>query len=180
MDTQPTSPSLLRLVATAVLVLAPLIYLIIALNTGDLLWASPVFNYQPQIIVIHCFGDDVYLEMGASDFNSMTDLVNQTLTGRKRWDSLTMSDETYHDYQSNSQMMVVELSYSEPIRVHSRYKFYSNVDRIIIPLIGRHAQTNVVFGRRIDLSVPGSFHVDSMTPIKDFLAESSLCSAPNS
>jgi hypothetical protein len=163
----------------AVLVLAPIIYLIIALNTGDLLWASPVFNYQPQIIVIHCFGEDVYLEMGTSDFEAVTNLVNRSLTGRKRWDTLTISNETYEDYQSNSQMMVVELSYSEPIRVHSRYKFYSNVDRLIIPLVGRHAQMNVVFGRRIALSAPGSFHVNTTVPIKDFLTESGLCLEPN-
>lgn len=166
--------------ATAVLVLAPLIYLIIASNTGDLLWASPVFNYQPQLIMIHCFGEKVYLDMSATDFEALTRQVNRSLTGRKRWDTLTLSNETYQDYQSSSKVMVVELSYSEPIRVHSRYKFYSNVDRIIIPLVGRHAQMNVAFGRRFNLSAPGSFHVDSMAPVEDFLAESGLCIKPES
>jgi hypothetical protein len=49
------------MVGMAVLFLAPLIYGIIALNTGDLLWVSPVYNYQPQTITIYCFGGDVYL-----------------------------------------------------------------------------------------------------------------------
>ena len=161
-----------------IIVLAPLIYLIIALNTGDLLWASPVFSYQPQTIVIHCIGEDVYLESGTTDFDSLTELVTQNISGRKRWDSLTMSDSTYLDYQSDPQMMVVELSYSEPIRVHSRYKFYSNVKQIIIPLVGRHAQTNAVFGRRNEFTLPGSFHVGTMAPIKDYLAEAGLCLEP--
>lgn len=162
----------------AVLFLVPLIYGIIALNTGDLLWASPVFNFQPQTMVIHCFGENVYLESGSADFEQMTELVNQSMTGRKRWDSLSLSDATYEDYQSHPQMMVVELTYSNPIRVHSRYKFFSNVDRIIIPLVGRHAQSNAVFGRRFDFPIPGSFRVDAMKPIKDYLAENDLCVEP--
>ena len=164
------------MVGIAVLFLAPLIYLIIAMNTGDLLWASPVFNYQPQTIVVHCFGEDVYIEWGTSEFDELTESVNQSLTVRKRWDPLSISVETYQDYQSHPQMMVVELTYSEPIRVHSRYKFFSNVDRIIIPLVGRHAQTNAVFGRRYDFPAPGSFHVGTTASIKDYLAERGLCS----
>lgn len=159
----------------AVIILVPLIYLIIALNTGDLLWASPVFNFQPQTIAIHCFGEDEYLEAGTENFVSMTNLVNQNLSGRKRWDSVTISDETYQDYQSHPQMMVVELTYPEPIRVHSRYKFFSNVDRLIIPLVGRHAQTNAIFGRRLGFPAAGSFHVNDLSGIKDFLAENDIC-----
>jgi hypothetical protein len=162
----------------AIIVLVPLIYLIIALNTGDLLWASPVFNYYPQTITIHCFGEDEYLEAGTADFEAMTDLVNENLSGRKRWDSITMSNETYQDYQSHPQMMVVELTYPKPVRVHSRYKFFSNVDRLIIPLVGRHAETNAIFGRRLEYTAAGSFHVNDLTGIKDFLAENELCIEP--
>ena len=157
------------------LILVPLIYLIIAMNTGDLLWASPVFSYQPQTISIHCFGEDVYLEQGSADFDAVTETVNQSLTGRKRWDSLSLSEETYLDYQTHPQMMVVELTYSDPIRVHSRYKFFSNVDRILIPLVGRHAEKNAFFGRNNEYPVAGSMHVTDMAPIKDYLAENDLC-----
>ncbi len=159
----------------AVIILVPLIYLIIALNTGDLLWASPVFNFQPQTITIHCFGEDVYLEAGTENFESMTILVNQNLSGRKRWDSITISDETYQDYQSHPQMMVVELTYPEPIRVHSRYKFFSNVERLIIPLVGRHSQTNAIFGRRFGFPAAGSFHVNDLSGIKNFLEANKIC-----
>jgi hypothetical protein len=159
----------------ALLSIVPVIYLIIALNTGDLLWASPVFNYDPHSIVIHCFGEDIYLESGTAAFIAMTDLVNESLTGRKRWDSLSLSDATYQDYQSHTQMMVVELIYSEPIRIHSRFKFFSNVNRVIIPLVGRHAQSNSVFGRRNDFPAAGSFHVNSMAPVKEYLTENGLC-----
>jgi hypothetical protein len=161
-----------------VLVLVPLIYGIIALNTGDLLWVSPIFNFQPQTITVHCFGEDVYLEAGTEDFVALTQLINQSLTGRKRWDSISISDVTYEEYQSHPKMMVVELTYPKPIRVHSRYKFFSNVDRIIIPLVGRHAQSNAVFGRRFDFPIPGSFHADDMELVKDYLTENDLCVEP--
>jgi hypothetical protein len=159
----------------AVLTIVPIIYLIIAINTGDLLWASPIFNYEPRSIVIHCFGEDVYPEAGSAAFMALTDLVNRSLSGRKRWDSLSLSDSTYQDYQSHPQMMVVELFYSEPIRIHSRFKFFSNVNRIIIPLVGRHAQLNSVFGRRNDFPAAGSFHVNDLAPLKAYLSENELC-----
>ncbi len=162
----------------ALLVLVPLIYGIIALNTGDLLWASPIFNFQPQTMVIHCFGENVYLEAGTTEFVALTRLINQSLTGRKRWDSISLSDLTYEEYQSHPKMMVVELTYPQPIRVHSRYKFFSNVDRIIIPLVGRHAQSKSVFGRRFDFPIPGSFHADNLEPVEDYLTENDLCVEP--
>ena len=125
--------------------------------------------------MIHWFGEDVYLETGIVVFFAMTDLVKQSLTGRKRWDSLSLSGSTYQDRQSHPQMMVVELTYSEPILVHSQYKFFSNVNRIIIPLVGRHAQSNSIFGRRNDYPAAGSFHVNNMAPVKEYLTENALC-----
>ena len=163
------------MIGMVVLFIAPTIYCIIAINTGDFLWASPLFSYQPQTISIHCFGEDVYLEQGTADYIAITELVNQSMSGRKRWDSISLSDATYQDYQSHPQMMVVELTYSEPIRVHSRYKFFSTVDRIILPIVGRHAQSNSVFGRNNEYPLAGSFHVEDMAPVKDYLAENNLC-----
>jgi hypothetical protein len=159
----------------AVIIIVPLIYLIIAMNTGDLLWVSPIFNSQPQTITIHCFGEDIFLEYSSSEFDTIVDLVNEDFSGSKRWDSLSLSNVTYQEYQSHPQMMVVELTYPKPIRVHSRYKFFSHVDRLIIPLVGRHAQTNAIFGRRAEYPAAGSFHVDDLSEIKNFLAENNLC-----
>jgi hypothetical protein len=162
----------------AVLVLVPLIYGIIALNTGDWLWFSPVFDYQPSAMTVYCFGEKVSIPAGSDHFSALVEIVNQTLSGRKRWDSLTMSDETYREYQTDPDMMVVELAYPAPIRVHSRYKYFSNVDKIIIPLLGRHAQTKAVFGRRFDFPAAGSFHVETTAPIMDYLVEKDLCTPP--
>lgn len=162
----------------AILVLAPIVYFIIALNTGDLLWISPVFDARPQSIVIHCFGEDIGFNEGTPRFEEFTDLVNQALSGSKRWDSLSLSDTTYQEYQNHPQMMVLELSYAQPFRVHSAYKFFSRINTIIIPLEGRHAQTNAVFGRRGDYPAAGSFHVKTTAPLVEYLAVNGLCPQP--
>ena len=159
----------------SLLSLVPLIYLIVAMNTGDLLWISPVFNAKPESIVIHCFGEDVSLEPGTQHYIEMTRMINQTLSGRKRWDPLSLSETTYQDYQSHPMMMVLELTYDGLVRVHSHYKFFSKVDNLIIPLEGRHAQTNAVFGRRGEFPVAGSFHVKSTAPLVEYLASQGLC-----
>lgn len=163
---------------TAILVIVPLIYLIIAMNTGDLLWASPVFNAEPQAIRVRCYGRETAIQPGTPEFAGVTGLVNEALSGRKRWDSLTLSDETYQEYLTNPAMMSVELNYPAPFRIHSPYKYYSSIDSIIIPLDGRHAATNAVFGRHGNLAAAGSFHVETTAPLVDYLADQGLCHKP--
>jgi hypothetical protein len=176
--TQPSQPSFLKMTGMAILVIVPLVYLIIALMTGDLLWASSVFEGQPSSIVIHCFGEDVVVEPGSDQFTGLNDLVNQSISGRKRWDSLSLSEATYQDYQNHREMMVLELTYPEGLRIHSQYKYFSNVNVIIIPLVGRHAQTNAVFGRWQENPAAGSFHIRSTTPLVEYLSSQDLCRIP--
>jgi hypothetical protein len=166
------------MVGLTILFIAPLIYCLVGMNTGDLLWISPVFNEQPEFIIIHCFGEDITLGPGEANFAGLNGLVNETLTGRKRWDSLTLSESTYQDYRNDPEMMSLEMRYSEAVRIHSRYKFFSNVDTLIIPLVGRHAQTNAIFGRRLDNPAAGSFHVETTPPLVEYLEKQGLCSKP--
>jgi hypothetical protein len=61
------------------------------------------------------------------------------------------------------------------VRIHSFYKFFKNVDTIIIPLDGRHASSNSIFGRVRELSVAGSFHVESLQLVTTALGEQGIC-----
>ena len=126
-------------------------------------------------MVVHCYGEDVPIQPGSEHFNEINRLVQETLTGRKRWDPLTMSAVTYEEYQGHPSMMVLELFYGSKIRIHSRYKFFSNVDTLIIPLDGRHSQTNAIFGRTNEYISVGSFHVKTITPLVEYLFEEGLC-----
>lgn len=150
----------------------------IALSTGDVLWIWPSFNEQPVEIVVHCYGRDLHLSPGSEHFAALTRMLNQNLSGPKRWDQLTMSQETYRDYRTSPNMMALEITYPAPVRVHSIYKFFSQVSTLVIPLDGRHAQTNAVFGLNRGVTTSGSLHVESIAPLAEYLRAENLCQKP--
>jgi hypothetical protein len=142
------------------------------------LWASPIFNGQPSTIVIHCYGKDITLEEGSVQFAELNQRFNTALSGRKHWDDTSLSEQTYQEYQTSPDMMVLQLYYPEPVRVHSNYKFFSKVDTLIVPLVGRHASSAAIFGRLGRYPTAGSFHIESMTLLTDYIASDNLCHNP--
>lgn len=170
-------PSIRNLLAIVVVILLVAIYAIVSIATGDWLWFSGKFAETPNAILVHCYGETLEIEPGSYHFSALTDIVNEMLSGRKRWDSLSLSDETYQDYQQHAAMKVLEIYYPQPVRVHTSNKFFSNVDNLIIPLEGRHAQTNAVFGRNQGLPAAGSLHVESTERISQYLHNQELCPA---
>lgn len=175
MDQARPNPSLLQAGIIALIAVVVVAFLIISLNTGDLLWFVPTFDGRPTSMLVHCYGQEVVINAGDPSYQPVNEAVNEALSGSKRWDSLSMSDSTYAEYQTNPTMLVIELMYSPPTRIHSFYKFYKNVDTIVIPLDGRHASTNAVFGYHLGNMIAGSLHVDSMEPILNALAEEGIC-----
>lgn len=175
MDRARTTPSLLQLAIIAIVGVALLAFLVISMNTGDLLWFLPTFSGVPANMVVHCYEQDVEIGAGDPSYQAVNEAVNSSLSGSKRWDSLSMSDITYDEYQTSPNVMVIELRYDPPARIHSSYKFYKNVDTIVIPLDGRHASTNAVFGRLRGNMIAGSLHVDSMESIMNALAAEGIC-----
>ena len=172
------SPSMLKLTGAALLLLIPFIYCVIALNTGDWMWASPIFRAQPDMITIHCFGNDVIFQPGATQFDELVSLINKTLTGPKNWGDLSISLVTYQDYRIHPNMMTLEVKYPGPLRVHSPYKFFSDIDILVIPLEGRHAQTNIVFGLKQGEPATGSFRIESIAPLVEEITSQRLCREP--
>jgi hypothetical protein len=168
-------PSIINLIVIVVVAIALVIYAIISFGTGDWLWFSSSFNETPNAIVLHCYGESIDIEPGTFHFSKLKQIMNESMSGRKRWDSLTMSEETYQDYQTNSQMIVLEFFYPEPLRVHSSYKFYSYVDNLVVPIEGRHSQTNAVFGQANGIPTGGSLHIDSTEQFKVYMTNMGLC-----
>lgn len=168
-------PSILNLAIIVVLAVALVVYFIIASATGDWLWFSGAFRETPNAIVLHCYGETTNLDPGSFHYSKMKEIMNESMSGSKRWDSLTMSEATYRDYQTNPEMIVVEFFYPEPIRVHTSYKFYSHVDNLVIPIDGRHSQTNAVFGQANGIPTGGSLHIDSTEQFKTYMTNMELC-----
>jgi hypothetical protein len=175
MQRERPKTSLLQVVIIAAVIFSAIVFFVIVINTGDLLWFVPSFNGLPAQIVVHCYGQDVTVNPGDAAFERLNEAVNQSLSGSKRWDSLSLSEATYQEYQDSPTMLVVELSYDPVVRIHSFYKFFKNVDTIIIPLDGRHASSNSIFGRVRELSVAGSFHVESLQLVTTALGEQGIC-----
>jgi hypothetical protein len=177
-EAKPHTPSMLKAALFGIGIFAVMYFLIIAMNTRDLLWFWPGFDEVPVAITVHCYGTDVQVAPGQPAFEVVNNAVNTSLTGVKRWDQISMSDSSYQEYQTSPTMMVIELSYDPPVRIHSQYAFFKNVNKLIIPLDGRHASTFPVFGRTGEFTNSGSYHVKSTAPIITALQEQGICTKP--
>ena len=172
------SPSLLSMVFITLPIIVAAVFFIIAFNTGDLLWFWPEFEETPLDMTLYCYGEAVTIKPGDPAFAALNAAVNAVLSGRKRWDPLSLSDETYAEYQTSDQMVVLQLYYDPPVRIHSASKFMKSIDSIVIPLVGRHAQYNTIFGRLGDYIAAGSFHFKTMAPIEEAVVAQGLCTLP--
>jgi hypothetical protein len=174
-EAKPFSPSLLKAGISGVVIFGVILFVAIAMNTGDLLWFWPIFKEVPVDIIVHCYGTKVDVKPGQPAFEAVTNAVNTSLTGVKRWDDLSMSDTTYQEYQTSLSVMVIELRYDPPATIHSQYAFFKSVNWLIIPLDGRHASTNAVFGLEGKFTDPGAYHVNSTAPIITALQAQGIC-----
>jgi hypothetical protein len=177
-EAKPHTPSLLKAVLVGIGIFAVMLFFVTALNTRDLLWFWPTFNEIPVEIMVHCYGTDVAVQPGTPAFEAVNNAVNTSLTGNKRWDGTSMSDVTYEEFKTSSKVMVLELHYDPPATIHSQYSYFKAVNWLVIPLDGRSAGTNAVFGRTGTFTNSGSYHVDSTAPIVAALKEQGICSKP--
>ncbi len=174
-EEEKTQPSLLNLGVIALVFIILAVYSMISLSTGDLLWFWPYFSEEPAQVVVHCYGDSIVLEEDSPGFSDLVAAVNNIMSGRKRWDPLSLSDETYEDYLNHATMLTVEVVYNSTVRVHSMYKYFSNIERLIIPLDARHSQMNAVFGRTNDQPAGGSLHLTSNAPLLEEVNAQGIC-----
>ncbi|NUM45978.1 MAG: hypothetical protein HUU38_14830 [Anaerolineales bacterium] len=172
------SPSLFGLLITVLFLSIGLVYLFVSLNTQDPLWFISTFAERPSQIVINCYGSQIFIRPEDSRYDGLVNQVNEVISGSKYWDSLTLSDDTYLIYQDSPEMMVMELFYTPRVRIHSFYKYFSNLDSIIIPLDGRHASTYAIFGRVNETNTAGSLHFDNTPEIRQWVESQGICVKP--
>jgi hypothetical protein len=174
-EAKPNSPSLLKAGISGVVIFGLVVFAVIAMNTSDILWFWPIFNQTPVEITVNCYGENVQVQPGTSAFVSINEAVNSSLTGVKRWDQTSMSEATFQEYKTSSSVLVLELHYYPPVTVHSQYAFMKSVNWLIIPLVGRHADTNAVFGIEGSYIDPGSYHIKSTASLINALQEQDVC-----
>lgn len=170
---QPSIAGLLLIAAVIILVLT---FTVIALSTGDILWFWPRNDNQPSAIVVHCYSENVKIDAQSSHFVEINTIVNDALSGQKRWDPLSLSDITYQEYLTHPNMMTLEVSYPKPVRIHTNTAFFSNVDTLLIPLDARHSAKNVVFGRtEAGHPAAGSLFVNQTDLVRNYLNDQGIC-----
>lgn len=167
--------SVLNFILTILLSIMMCIYLSLAAYTKDALWFYPVFEAQPAFGVVRCYGEEMVLQEGSEQLAALTMLVNEQISGDKRWDELNLTDETFSYFQTSEQMVVLELHYDQPQRIHSFSPFFSNFDTLLIPLDGRHAEKNIIFSLVTGNPSGGSFHLETLAPVLAYIESNDLC-----
>lgn len=167
--------SVLNFILTVFVSIMMCIYLSLAAYTKDLLWFYPVFEAQPAFGVMRCYGEEMVLQEGSEQLAALTLLVNEQISGDKRWDELNLTDETFEYYQTSDLMMILELHYDQPQRIHSFSPFFSNFDTLLIPLDGRHAEKNLIFSLVTGKPSGGSFHLETFALVLAYIESNDLC-----
>jgi hypothetical protein len=170
--------SILDFLLTVTIVLIGSLYLTIASYSRDLLWFWPKFEVMPAQVIIQCYGSKQILEGNSQEAEEITTLVNDQISGDKRFDPLSLTIPTYEYYQNNPDVVILELVYSSPVRIHLPNMFFTNITSLIIPLEGRYASSFIIFGLIDGVPAGGSFHINSNQAIMDYLDHSALCSKP--
>lgn len=170
--------SVLNFIVTIMLASLFLIYFSMMAYTKDVLWFYPEFDSMPTLIKINCYGSDITLQPGADHFASIYNMVNKQISGDKWWDELNLTDPTYREYQSTEKMMILELFYSEPQRIHSSSPFFSGFTSLLIPLDGRYSDQNIMFALKNGKPTGGSFHVVSFESVRTYIEYNNLCNKP--
>jgi hypothetical protein len=173
-------PSVWGMLRTTLLFIIITVYAVISLNTRDLLWFWPKFENQPTSILVHCYGEDVEITTASQNFAPLTEVINRTLSGEKRWDPLSLSQVTYDEYRTSPSVLTMEVFFPESVRVHTQTTYFSNVDILVIPLDARHSTYNTLFGRTEDgKTAAGSLHVDSLDELCAYLYTHAICYPPS-
>jgi hypothetical protein len=170
--------SLLNFLFTIVLVIGGFLYLMVAAYSRDLSWFWPKFSSMPSQVLIRCYGSELNLQGNSPEVEAIARLVNGQISGDKRFDPLNLTAPTYAYYQSDPDVVTLELVYAEPIRIHLPNMYFTNITSLLIPLDGRYADSSIVFGLINDIPAGGSLHVTTNQPIRDYLADTGLCSEP--
>jgi hypothetical protein len=167
--------SLWGFLLTIVLVVAGAVYTLKAAYSRDPLWFWSGFEAMPSQVVIRCHDRTVILGSASPDTGGIAALVNQQLSGRKRFDPMSLSDATFAYYQTDPGVVTLELIYAEPVRVHLPNMYFTNITSFLIPLEGRYADTAILFGLIDGRPAGGALHVETNQPIVDYLAGATLC-----
>ena len=159
-----------------IVIVAGLLYLVVSLNTQDFGWFLTKFSTPASGIIVNCYGERIELDPLTAAFQQIDMEAQTSMSSRKRWDQVTMSEVTEDNYRNGDTYVVVELQYDPPASFHSSKKFYKLFTRLYIPLDGTiQAQYHTVSGWLSDRPRAGSWIFKSFDGLIDALENSGIC-----
>ena len=144
---ETSSKTRLREPVIILVVILLLIYWAInAANTNNMLWFLPIQpTLQPTRIVVRNYGQTVELFPGSPGFSELSQALNDTFAhGFDNTDlvSIGLSDETLRRYMEEE--LVIESYFGAPISFNTQVRM-TNVNQLLIPLDGTHADQRYLF-----------------------------------
>lgn len=144
-------------------------YLVGALNSGNWLWFSPVQpDYEPSRILVRDRGQNVEYRPGDPGFSELAAALDVVLADFTNADlvPLGLSDVTMQEYQETA--VVMEVFYPGSIRFNTPVRM-RNLDRLLIPIEGRHAGKGYVFLGNETRWLSGALVMANPEPLMDAL-----------
>ncbi len=161
-------PRVLDAIVIIVLFFFSTIYVVIALSTNDPAWIWPVFTAKPAKFMLYQQGQVIEIGPQSPAYEPITATLNRALSRVVGFqETLGLSEETLAEYRTRA--TVLEVYYPRPVVVHSRFNF-GRPNTILIPLVGRHSEANVVFGGLNGSYWPGALTLKDLQPLKDQLS----------
>jgi hypothetical protein len=155
----------------AVVAFAFIIYLIGALNTGNWLWVLPIQpHYEPSRIVVRDRGQSVEYRPGIDGFIELSTAIDTALADFANLELIPigLSEETLQEY--NESAVVMEIYYPQDIRFNTISRM-SNVNQLMIPIQGRHADLRYVFLGSDGRWLTGALVMDNDQPVRDVMRD---------
>lgn len=135
-----------------------LVWLIISLTNGDLLWFLPVFNTKADWLVVYWDEQTYMLFPGDAGYDEIMRSFSVAVADWGGYEgSVGLSDENLERYRNEWRLL--ELHYNTPVQVHTPH-LYSKARNFFIPLSGTHAMWRRVFAGLTDKPRIGVLNVN--------------------
>lgn len=126
-------------------IFAIIAYLVGAMNSGNWLWILPIQpKYEPSRVIVRVNGEVTEYRPGIEGFFELATAFDTAFADFSNLDLVPMglSEETLQEYDQSS--VVVEIQYPQDIRFNTIVRM-RNVNRLLIPIVGRHAGNRYMF-----------------------------------
>lgn len=169
MDNTKRGGSVLQPFLMMIAIFAVIAYLVGAMNSGNWLWILPIQpKYEPSRIIVRVNGEVTEYRPGIDGFFELTAAFDAAFADFSNLDLVPMglSEETLQEYDQSS--VVVEIQYPEDIRFNTIVRM-RNVNRLLIPIEGRHAGNRYMFLGSSERWLTGALVMADDQPIYDAL-----------